>query len=220
MYSNIRLMSKFIIITLIIVAGGGMFFYMNTDIASEIQKEYKIVAFGDSITAGYGVDVADSYPSILEERLRAVNPGVTIINMGVSGETTAGGLKRMDAVIAEKPDVVLLGLGGNDMLRSLSVTEARSNLETMIQKFQAEGITVVLMGMKGSLHNTKQYRDEFNDIYPDLAKKYDLVLVPYFLEGVVLRSDLNIADRLHPNRAGYEKIVDKNIMPVVKGMFR
>lgn len=213
-------MSKYIIIVVIVLAAGGIFLYMNKETTPVIQKEYKIVAFGDSITAGYGVGAADSYPSVLEKRLQEINPNVTIVNMGLSGDTTAGGLKRIDTVIAEKPDVVLLGLGGNDMLRSRSVDDVKANLEAMIVKFQENNITVVLIGVKGSIANTKEYREQFNSVYTDLAKKYDLVLVEDFLRGVVLRADLNISDRLHPNAAGYIKIVDENVMPVVKGLFR
>ncbi|MES2986052.1 MAG: arylesterase [Patescibacteria group bacterium] len=213
-------MSKFVITLIILLFAGVCVFFVAKDAKPEIQQSYKIVAFGDSLTAGYGVDDVDNYPSVLQERLRMVNPNITVVNMGVSGETTAGGLKRVDSVVAEKPDAVLLGFGANDILRSLSPSDAKANLEEMIEKFQQNNIRVILMGMRTSLNSAAVYRKEFNDIYPQLAEKYDAVLIPFFLEGVVLKEDLNIADRLHPNTAGYVKIVDENIMPVVKGLFR
>lgn len=213
-------MTKIISIITIILIAGGAYFFMNSDSQTQTQKEYTVVAFGDSLTAGYGVDIIDSYPTVLQSRLREINPNVTIINMGISGETTAGGLKRIDSVIEKKPDMVLLGLGANDLLRSLPVVHTKANLSAMIEKFQAHNIQVILLGMRTSLNSPSQYRKEFNDMYPELAEKYNVVLVPYFLEGVFLNAELNISDRLHPNKAGYVKIVDENIMPVVKGMFR
>lgn len=214
-------MTKIIsIVAIVLIIAGGAFFFMNSNTNTQTQKQYTVVAFGDSLTSGYGVDVSDSYPTLLQSRLREINQNVTIINMGISGETTSGGLKRIDTIIEKKPDTVLLGLGGNDLLRSLPVANTKANLAAMIEKLQANNIRVILLGMRTSFNSPSQYRKEFNDMYPELAEKYDVTLVPYFLEGVFLNASLNIPDRLHPNKAGYLKIVNENIMPVVKGMFR
>ncbi|MES2622880.1 MAG: arylesterase [Patescibacteria group bacterium] len=213
---------KYIIIVLIVLIGGGIFMYSATrEKAPAVpQKEYKVVAFGDSLTAGFKVDPKDNYPTILEQRLKTINPNITIVNMGVSGDTSAQGLARIDSVIAEKPDVVLLCLGANDLLRSLSPFEAKKNIESIIVQLQAKGIVVVLLGVKTSINNTPEYRKEFDAIYPDLAEKYNLTLIPSFLSGVVLNGKLTIPDHLHPNAAGYLKIVDENIFPEIKNMFK
>jgi acyl-CoA thioesterase-1 len=174
-----------------------------------------LVSFGDSLTAGYGVALSESYPSILEKRLQENGISVTILNMGVSGETTSMALERLNFVLQQNPDIVLLGLGANDMLRGLPPEQARANLETMVQFFQKNNTKVVLLGMEAVATNGASYRKEFNTIYPDLAKKYSLPLVPFFLDGVALNQSLNIDDGIHPNRAGYEKIVDKNILPIL-----
>lgn len=176
---------------------------------------FTIVAFGDSLTAGYGVNLEDSYPSLLENILKEKSIRVKILNMGVSGETTSGGLDRVQFVIDQKPNLVLLGLGANDMLRSSPPSLARSNLEAIISSFQSQNIPVVLLGMRSVASNGSQYNTEFNNIYPDLAKKYNISLVPFFLDGVALRKDLNTSDGIHPNKAGYEKIVNENILPVL-----
>lgn len=212
-------MNKFIALTIMLLVASGLSFLILKDSKPVLQKSYKIVAFGDSLTAGYGIDKGDSYPSVLQQRLQVINPNVTVINMGVSGETSAEGLKRIGDIIDQNPDVVFLGLGANDILRSLPVADARKNLEEIIKILQEKKITIVLLGMQTSLNSPAVYRKEFNAIYSNLAKKYDLKLVPFFLQGVALKGDLNISDRLHPNKAGYIKIVDENIMPVVKGMF-
>jgi acyl-CoA thioesterase-1 len=186
---------------------------------NSIKKEYKIVAFGDSLTAGYGVDLKDSYPSILEENLKkkaeAKNTEIKIINMGVSGETTSGGVDRVEFVISQNPNLVLLGLGANDMLRSTAPSLTRDNLDKIIKSFKDKNIKVILLGMESQITNGIEYRKEFNSIYPDLSEKYDLPLVPFFLKGVVLVPSLNTADSIHPNRMGYEKIIKENVEPVL-----
>lgn len=195
----------------------------NTTPNTVSKKEYKIVAFGDSLTAGYGVDLKDSYPSILEEKLNTENEKIlkeknikiTVVNMGVSGETTSGGLERVDFVISQKPKLVLLGLGGNDMLRATNPSLIKDNLNNIIKSLTDKNIKVILLGMESQVSNGLEYRKEFGNTYKDLSKKYDLPLVPFFLKGVALVSSLNIEDGIHPNRAGYEKIIDENILPIL-----
>ena len=183
------------------------------------QETIKIIAFGDSLTAGFGVNLSDSYPSILENTLNTDNIGgqnFTVVNMGVSGETSTAGLERVQFVTAQSPDMVLLGLGANDMLRSTDPSITRKNLDTIIAQFVEKKIPIVLLGMQSASSNGEKYRAEFESIYPDLAKKYTIPLVPFFLQGVALDPSFNTADGIHPNRAGYEKIIRENLMPVLK----
>lgn len=190
--------------------------------ANSTQREFKIVAFGDSLTAGLGVDLKDSYPSLLESQLntdptyQAFNRTFTVINMGVSGETTTGGLERVNFVLAQKPDLILLGLGANDMLRATNPEVVGKNLTTMVEELTKNGTPVILLGMQSAVSNGFIYKRNFDDIYPTLAETYDLPLVPFFLEGVALVPNLNTSDGIHPNRAGYEKIISENILPVLE----
>lgn len=207
---------------LIVSAVFGVIVYVKKDtttkplpVASAEKEKLTIIAFGDSLTAGYGVDLSESYPYLLEKRLKEEKLNVKVINMGVSGETTQGGVDRVAFVLEQEPDVVLLGLGANDMLRSLPPSMVRANLDSIIKSLVDANKKVVLLGMKSSITNGSAYRQEFDTIYEDLAQKYKLTLVPFFLEGVALRPSLNTNDGIHPNKAGYEKIVDENIMPIL-----
>jgi len=182
---------------------------------------FKIVAFGDSLTAGLGVDLKDSYPSILENILNS-NPEYkkydftfNVINMGVSGETSSGGLDRVDFVLEQKPDLILMGLGSNDMLRNTSPTLVKFNMDTIVQNITSSKVPLILIGMQSVASNGKEYKNDFDAIYPNVANKYSIPLVPFFLEGVALEPDLNNADGIHPNRSGYEKIINENILPVL-----
>lgn len=179
------------------------------------HNEFTIVAFGDSLTAGYGVSLNESYPSMLEKELQKKISNVKVINMGVSGETTTAALERIDFVLSQKPNLVLLGLGANDMLRSSSPATAKKNLRAILQKFKDANIPVVLLGMKSVANNGKEYAAEFDSIYPPLAKEFNVQLVSFFLEGVALDPSLNTSDGIHPNKAGYEKIIQQNILPVL-----
>ncbi len=211
-----------LITILVLMTSIGIFFYHKntdyTDIHRQTQqtdKVFKIVAFGDSLTAGYGVKLEESYPHILEKELQKENPNIEVINMGVSGETTSGGLDRVDFVISQNPKLVLLGLGGNDMLRSTNPDLTKENLEKIILAFKEKKIPVVLMGMKAQMASGIGYKKKFDALYRDLAKKHDITLVPFFLENVVLVKSLNIDDGIHPNKEGYEKIVMENVLPVL-----
>lgn len=224
---------KYIIITLVVVAAIGIAWYMYTTIsgttavqsnmssnsatpAPKVGEEYLIVAFGDSLTAGLNVRLEESYPNQLALLLQQGRPNIRVVNMGVSGETTTGGLSRVDFVIAQKPKLVLLGLGANDMLRATDPSLTRSNLEKILTEFQAANIPVVLLGMQSQSSNGADYVQRFNAIYPELAAKYQVPLVPFFLLGVVLDPVLNTSDGIHPNREGYAKIVRENILPILE----
>jgi len=174
-----------------------------------------IVAFGDSLTAGLGVRQDESYPARLQRRLDAAGYGYRVVNAGVSGETTAGGARRVSWVLKIKPAIVILELGGNDGLRGLSLQETKANLERIIQQFQRASVTVVLAGMKLPPNYGKDYTDGFEFLYQALAKQYRLTLIPFFLDGVAGSSSLNQADGIHPTGEGYRIIVEK-IVPTLE----
>ena len=175
----------------------------------------KIVAFGDSLTAGLGVSPEESYPFQLHQRLDEAGYRYRVINAGISGETTAGGLRRVSWVLSSKPSIVILELGGNDGLRGLDLKDTRSNLEKIIQRLQAAGVTVVLAGMKLPPNYGADYTARFSAMYHELARAYHLTLMPFFLEGVATQAGLNQADGIHPTGAGYRVIVE-NLMRMLE----
>ena len=174
-----------------------------------------IVAFGDSLTAGLGVRQDESYPARLQRKLDAAGYAYRVVNAGVSGETTAGGARRVSWVLKSKPAIVILELGGNDGLRGLSLSETRDNLERIIQQFQQASVTVVLAGMKLPPNYGKDYTDGFELLYQALAKQNRLMLIPFFLDGVAGSSSLNQADGIHPTGEGYRIIVER-IFPTLE----
>lgn len=189
-------------------------FGLVTGRASAAPK--RVLAFGDSLTAGYGLPGDESLPVRLEKRLRANGHDVKVINAGVSGDTTRMGVDRVEYSLSGGPvDVVFLELGANDMLVGLSPRDARANLSRLIETFQSKGAVVVLAGMVASNNWGQTYREEFDSIYPDLATKYGVTMVPFFMEGVWGDPKLLLADGLHPNPAGVAKIVEK-IAPYVE----
>jgi acyl-CoA thioesterase-1 len=167
-----------------------------------------IVAFGDSLTSGLGVAEEEAYPAQLQRRLDAAGYRYRVINAGVSGDTTAGGVRRVEWVLNSKPAIVILELGANDGLRGIDPAQTRANLETIIQRLQAARVTVILAGMKLPPNYGREYTTRFEVIYPDLARKYHLPLMPFFLEGVAAQETLNQADGIHPTAAGYRVIVE------------
>jgi acyl-CoA thioesterase-1 len=174
-----------------------------------------IVAFGDSLTAGLGVRSEESYPARLQRRLDAAGYAYRVVNAGVSGDTTAGGARRVSWILKNKPTIVILELGGNDGLRGLSLSETKANLERIIQELQQASVTVVLAGMKLPPNYGRDYTDGFESLYQALAKQYRLTLIPFFLDGVAGSSSLNQADGIHPTGEGYRIIVEK-IFPTLE----
>jgi acyl-CoA thioesterase-1 len=169
----------------------------------------RIVAFGDSLTAGLGVAAEEAYPARLQRRLEEQGLRYRVINAGVSGDTTAGGLRRVEWVLKSRPAIVILELGGNDGLRGLNLQETRANLERIIQRCQESSVTVVLAGMKLPPNYGADYTKGFEAIYPALAKQYRVTLIPFFLDGVAGSASLNQADGIHPTSEGYRIIADK-----------
>ncbi|MEH6828074.1 arylesterase [Parasphingorhabdus sp.] len=183
------------------------------------EAEILIVAFGDSLYAGYGLDQKEGFAPELQAALTAEGKDVRVHNAGVSGDTTAAGLRRMDFVLdslSRKPDLVILGLGGNDMLRGLKPSDSRANMEAMVKKLKDRGIPVMLTGMLAPPNLGADFGKEFNMIYPALAQKYDVALYPFFMDGVVGHPDLFLPDGLHPTAKGIDIIVGKIAPQVVE----
>jgi acyl-CoA thioesterase-1 len=176
--------------------------------AAAQARPLTIVAFGDSLTAGYQLPADAAFPAVLERRLKAAGHNVTLINAGVSGDTTAAGLARLDWSIPEGTDGVILELGANDALRGLDPARAEANLDQMLARLKARGIRVLLAGMFAPRNNGPEYVKAFDGMYPRLAEKYGAMLYPFFLEGAAGVAGLALADGIHPNRQGVEKIVD------------
>lgn len=168
----------------------------------------RIVAFGDSLTAGLGVAADETYPAELQRRLDALGLRYRVINAGVSGETTAGGLRRVPWILRSKPAIVILELGANDGLRGLRVDETKANLEQIVQQLQQSGVQVVLAGMKLPPNYGKEYLAGFERLYPEMAARYHVPLIPFFLEGIAGSTALNQADGVHPTAQGYRTIVE------------
>ncbi|MCG7394654.1 arylesterase [Microvirga sp. ACRRW] len=179
------------------------------------DKTLKLVALGDSLTAGYNLPEAAAFPVVLEKALKAKGYKVEIANAGVSGDTSSGGLDRLDWSIPDGTDGVIVELGANDMLRGLDPAGTRKNIETIVERLKARNIPVMLAGMYASRNLGEAYIQKFDTIYSDIAKKHDLVLYPFFLDGIAGERSLNLPDGLHPTAKGVETIVER-ILPSVE----
>ncbi len=169
-----------------------------------------VMAFGDSLYAGYGVKQDESFPAQLEKALSAKGLKVSVHNAGVSGDTTAAGLQRLTFALdglPRKPDLVILGLGGNDMLRGISPEQTRDNMQAMLAELQKRDIDVVLTGMIAAPNLGQDYAGQFNPIFTDLARQYDAELYPFFLDGVITDPKLMLPDGVHPNPKGIARVV-------------
>jgi acyl-CoA thioesterase-1 len=178
--------------------------------APVMGPEKRIVALGDSLFAGYGVKPDESYPAKLERALRAQGVNARIANAGVSGDTSAGGLARLAFTLnsqPQAPDLVIISLGGNDMLRGLSPEQTSTNLEAIVSELTRRKIPVVLMGMLAPPNMGADYRGKFDAIYPALAERHQVSLVPFFLKAVIDKPDLIQPDHIHPTARGIEEIV-------------
>ena len=174
-----------------------------------------IVGFGDSLTAGFGLQNSDSFPAQLEKALKARGQDVKIVNAGVSGDTVAAGLARLDWALPDDASGVIIELGANDALQGLDPVATKATLEQMITKIKARGLPILLAGMEAPRNLGKDYVEQFRALYADLATRYDLILYPFFLDGVALDDKYLMGDGLHPNAAGVARIVE-GILPKVE----
>lgn len=182
--------------------------------------ERRILAYGDSLFAGYNVHKADSYPAKLEAALRARGVNARVTNAGVSGDTTAAGLQRLGFTLdamEQKPDLFILELGGNDLLRGLKPSETRANLSAMLDELQLREIPVLIMGMRAP-PNMGEFQAEFDGLYPALAEEYDAALYPFFLEEIYQEPELFQRDRIHPTPSGIEQLVGGTVDAVSEAL--
>jgi len=182
-------------------------------------QERVIVAFGDSLTAGQGVPAAQSYPALLAARLRAEGYPYRVVNAGVSGDTTAGGLRRVDWALRLGPEVVILELGVNDALRGQDLDTVRSNLHQLVERFQSAGVRVLIAGMRLPPNYGAGYGATFQRLYEEVARKRGAALMPFFLDGVAGDPRLNQPDGVHPTAEGYRLIVDR-LWPYLRPLLR
>lgn len=179
----------------------------------------RLVVLGDSLTAGLGLDIQDAYPTLLQQKLDAAGIGLQVVNAGVSGDTSAGGLSRVDLALDGDVRVMLVALGGNDALRALPVDELRRNLSGVIERAQGRGATVVLAGMEAPPNFGHDYVVSFRQVYTALAKQYGIALIPFLLDGVAGVERLNQSDGIHPTAEGARMVAD-HVWPVLQPIAR
>ncbi len=200
---NVHMIKHFLVVFFILIAG-------PIDAReSAPQKIDKIVILGDSLTEGYGVAKSDAFPALLEKKMREDSyPNLKIVNSGIGGSTSASALSRLKWVLKSKPQLVILALGGNDGLRGTDLKTTEKNLDQAIQYAQEKGVRVILAGMQIPPNYGKEYTENFKKIFPRLAKKYKVKLIPFLLKGVGGEADLNLPDGIHPNEEGHQVIAD------------
>ena len=187
----------------------------NDNTGNDNTGPLRVVVFGDSLTAGFQIAASDAFPAKLERALKAKGHDVEIANAGVSGDTTAAALGRLDWAVPDGTELVIVELGANDMLRGLNPAEARTNLDAVVARIKAKGATVLLAGMRSVGNWGADYVKRFDSIFPELAAKHGLLLYPFFMEGVIGRADLSLSDGMHPNPRGVDAIVN-GILPTVE----
>lgn len=183
--------------------------------ATAWAKPVKILALGSSLTQGYGLPPGTEFTTQLQQALKAQGIDADVVNAGVSGDTSADGLSRLDWSLADHPDAAIVEMGSNDMLRGTPPAETEKNLRAILAKFQQNHIPVLLTGMQAQRNLGADYVAQFDAIYPTLAKEFPVIFYPFFLDGVALNPKLNQADGLHPNPAGV-KIIVARMLPDVK----
>ncbi len=179
------------------------------------DERIRLIAIGDSLTAGHGLPVADGFVPQLEAALANHSYDVRVVNAGVTGDTTGGGLARIDWILSEPFSAVLLHLGYNDAFRAIPVDLVRQNLDELIAKIKSHGLPILLAGAMAPRNLGPDYYEAFDAIYPDLAEKHDILFYPFFLDGVATEFDLNQEDGIHPNKLGVAQIVER-ILPYVE----
>jgi acyl-CoA thioesterase-1 len=225
-------MNKIIVIVgvLAVLVGIGWWIVSGDDVAPVVsvadngankiasEASVKIIAFGDSLTAGYGVSQAEAYPAQLEAALLDKGYDVVVINSGVSGETTRGNLERANFIRTQDPDIVILGIGGNDALRALPLEETEKNMRATVEILQTgeQSPRVVLLQMQAPLNTGRAYKETFDGLYNTIADDAGLVLVPFITEDIFLVAENKLADGIHYNQAGYEKVVTEYLLPALE----
>jgi len=197
------LIQSFVLVAAFTIAAGEM----RPTVVKAADRPVKIVALGDSLTAGYNLPASAAFPVKLEKALKAKGHAVEIANAGVSGDTASGGLARLDWSVPEGTDAVIVELGANDMLRGIDPAVTRRALEEIVRRLTDRRIPVLLAGMRAIPNLGVDYVQGFETIYSDLAAKYDLLLYPFFLEGIASDAKLNQRDGVHPTAAGIERVV-------------
>lgn len=214
------------IVFFLIVIGGGAFYFLQNGFGTQTKvnpsepipfaEKKTIVAYGDSLTAGYGIPIVDNYPNQLKEKIKSAGYTYDVLYVAESGETTAYAVRNVDRVIALEPRIVLLEFGANDALKGFQPKDARENLRIVIKRLQEKKIKVVLVAVTPISLLPIPNKAEYAQIYPDLATEFGLPLVKSFLDGISLQSEYTIDDRIHPNKAGYTKAIEDNLWPVLK----
>lgn len=182
-----------------------------------VENRSKIILFyGNSLTAGYGIDLDQAFPALIQKRLDSLGLDYTVINSGVSGETTSGGLNRLNWVLNQKVDVFVLELGANDGLRGVPLKETKQNLQEIIDLVREKNsdTQIILAGMQIPPNMGPEYTEEFRNIFPELAEKNEIPLIPFLLEGVAGNPDLNLEDGIHPTAEGH-KILSENVWKIL-----
>lgn len=210
--SNARARALSALLALALLATG---FASGPSDAADPARPVRIVAFGDSLTAGFGLTSADAFPVRLEIALKRRGHAVEVLNAGVSGDTTAGGMARVDWAVPDGTDAVILELGANDALQGRDPAQTRANLDAIVGRLTVEGVEVLIAGMQAPRNLGEPFAAKFDPIFPDLAAKHRTLLYPFFLDGVALDLTLNQGDGIHPNAKGVAIIVER-IVPVVE----
>ena len=187
------------------------------DSVTAIKKT--IIFFGNSITAGYGLDLSEAFPARIQEKIDSMNVPYKVVNAGVSGETSSGGRSRIDWILKQQVDIFVLELGGNDGLRGIPISETKKNLQTIIDKVKAKNpaAKIIIAGMQIPPNMGKKYTSAFRSMYPDLAKQNNISLVPFILEGVGGKAELNLEDGIHPTAEGH-RILANNVWSVLQDL--
>ena len=199
-------------ISLRLVFLGSMLIFVISTVSAD--NSLKVMLYGDSLMAGYGLPQNENLTSELTRNFKENNPSLTFINASISGNTSKNGLSRVDWSIGDKPNIVILCLGANDMLRGLDPALTANNLDTIITKFKKNNAIVILAGMLSPESMGPDYQSEFDSIYPELSKKHSLIFMPFLLNGVALEKDLLLADYKHPNAQGI-KVMATNLSPYI-----
>jgi acyl-CoA thioesterase-1 len=201
-----------------LVAVLALLLYLAAPAVHAQTEPVKLAILGDSLAAGYGLAPAQAFPARLQAALKEKGRNVTVINHGVSGDTTAGGVERLDWMLGDRPDIVLVELGGNDALRALDPAATERNLDTIVKKLKEAGVTVWLAGMLAPRNFGPEYAKSFDAVFKKIADKYEVPFYAFFLDGVAQDPALNQPDGIHPNARGVDVVVERIIPFVIKNL--